>query len=183
MEKISAELSAGQWPDLPSPPSSSGPSPGSRPPEPPQEPPRASGTPGGPPERPEAPRKFRWWWPPPNTRWGVFYYAVLAGLFVWLLITVVPHIHPYISVTWRLAFEVLEALGGGPGLTALDMQSRGYRAQFPLQRKRHHAMPARALSTCHTAQRPRVRALRSAFALGQLTSASRDRRTAAMHRE
>ena len=109
-----------QWPDLPSPPSYSRPSAGSRPPEPPQRPPEP---PDGPPGPPNGPRKRRWWWPSPATGWGAFYYAVLGGLVVWTLITVIPHIHLHISVTWHLALPALEELKGVPGSSLLTCRA------------------------------------------------------------
>ncbi|WP_216590910.1 hypothetical protein [Streptomyces brasiliscabiei] len=40
----------------------------------------------------------RWKLPAPDTRLGVLFYGVLAGLMVWLLIDVIPqHLH----ITWR----------------------------------------------------------------------------------
>ncbi|MEY9967558.1 hypothetical protein ABIA33_005629 [Streptacidiphilus sp. MAP12-16] len=45
-----------------------------------------------------AEKSHRWKGPAPDTRFGVFFWAVLAGLAVWLLVDVLPH-HLYFG--WR----------------------------------------------------------------------------------
>jgi hypothetical protein len=36
-------------------------------------------------------------WPEPSTPWGDVLYAVIAGLIVWIVVTVLSHLHVVIS--------------------------------------------------------------------------------------
>jgi len=46
---------------------------------------------------PDRPRKPKARWPEATTPPGAVLYAVIAGLIVWLLISVLSHVHVYIS--------------------------------------------------------------------------------------
>ena len=52
-----------------------------------------TGTPG--PDSPDRSRMSRGRWPAPATPQGAILYPVVAGLIVWLLISVLSHVHVY----------------------------------------------------------------------------------------
>jgi hypothetical protein len=53
----------------------------------------STGTPG--PDSPDRSPTSRGRWPEPTTPQGAILYAVAAGLIVWLLISVLSHVHVY----------------------------------------------------------------------------------------
>jgi hypothetical protein len=50
------------------------------------------------PERPR-PDKRILRWPEPSTPWGAVLYAVIAGLIVWIIVTVLSHVH--VAISWH----------------------------------------------------------------------------------
>lgn len=74
-----------------------------------------SGTPspGAPAPQAPSPGKPARRWPDPGTPWGAVLYAVIAGLIVWIIISILSHIH--ILITWHLSPST--ARSARPGCT------------------------------------------------------------------
>lgn len=55
--------------------------------------------PGTPAPQPPHPDRHALRWPEPSTPWGAVLYAVIAGLIVWIVVTVLAHLH--VAISWH----------------------------------------------------------------------------------